>query len=239
MHVDDQLAIPVRRGDAQWAVLVLVAPQAAAFDAKTIELCNRVAALLGHALDEFDLKQRISQLQAEEAHRARHDPLTGLPNRWALEQYLPQAIARAGRAGTALAVGMIDLDDFKPVNDRHGHEAGDALLRELGARLQRLLRATDLVARLGGDEFVVVIEQLDRAHPVAELEALLGRLHCAIETAFDLGQGRRVEVGMSMGVALSPPCDAEPDALMRRADAAMYQVKADKLSRSAWWGFGT
>ena len=239
VHVDDQLAIPVRRGDAQWAVLVLVAPQAAAFDAKTIELCNRVAALLGHALDEFDLKQRISQLQAEEAHRARHDPLTGLPNRWALEQYLPQAIARAGRAGTALAVGMIDLDDFKPVNDRHGHEAGDALLRELGARLQRLLRATDLVARLGGDEFVVVIEQLDRAHPVAELEALLGRLHCAIETAFDLGQGRRVEVGMSMGVALSPPCDAEPDALMRRADAAMYQVKADKLSRSAWWGFGT
>ncbi len=232
------LAVPVQRGDARWGVLAFVSLDAAAFDAKTIEVCTRVAALLGHALDELDLKQRISQLQAEEAHRARHDVLTGLPNRRALEQHLPQAIARAARAGTALALGMIDLDDFKPVNDRYGHEAGDTLLRELGARLQRVLRATDLVVRLGGDEFVVVLEQLDRTQHLAELDASLQRLHQAVETPFDLGCGRRAEVGMSMGVALYPIDDVEPDALMRRADAAMYRAKADKVGRLAWWSLG-
>ncbi len=229
------LAVPVQRGDARWAVLAFVSLDDTAFDVKTIEVCTRVAALLGHALDELDLKQRISQLQAEEAHRARHDVLTGLPNRRALEQYLPQAIARAARGGTALALGMIDLDDFKPINDRHGHEAGDALLRELGLRLQRLLRATDFVARLGGDEFVVVLEQLDRVQHLAELDASLRRLHRAVETPLDLGGGRRAEVGMSMGVALYPIDDAEPDALMRRADAAMYRAKADKIERDSWW----
>lgn len=232
------LAAPIRRGGQIWAVLTFVAPEPQAFDPQSIEVCRRVAALLGHGLDELDLKQHLRRLQSEEARRARLDSLTGLPNRLALEQHLPQAIARARRHGRALAVGMLDLDDFKPVNDSHGHEAGDILLRQLGGRLQGQLRATDMIARLGGDEFVIVIEDLDPDHPVAQLEVSLARLHLAVETPFDLGDGRRAEVGMSMGVALYPLDDAEPDALLRRADAGMYAAKAHKIDRTRWWRMG-
>lgn len=229
------LAVPVGRGDRPWAVLVLVAAQAGAFDAKTVDACSRVAALLGHALDELDLKQRMALLQSEEAHRARHDPLTGLPNRRALEQHLAQAIARAERSGRAMALGMIDLDDFKPVNDRHGHAAGDRLLRELGTRLQGHLRATDFLARMGGDEFMVVFEQLDPSRAVEDVAAAAVRVHAAVDAPFDLGQGGDARVGMSMGVALYPHDGGDADALMRAADAAMYKSKADKGGRGRWW----
>ncbi len=232
------LAAPIRRGGEIWAVLTFVAPEAQAFDPQSIEVCRRVAALLGHGLDELDLKENLRRLQSEEARRARLDSLTGLPNRLALEQHLPQAIARARRQGRALALGMLDLDDFKPINDRFGHEAGDVLLRQLGARLQGQLRATDMIARLGGDEFVIVIEDLEPDQPLVQLEVSLARLHHAVESPFDLGDGRRAEVGMSMGVALYPSDDTEPDALLRRADAGMYAAKAHKFDRTRWWRLG-
>ncbi len=163
------------------------------------------------------------------------DPLTGLPNRRALELNLERAIARATRIGAAVAVGMIDLDDFKPVNDRWGHDVGDALLRKLGDRLAALVRASDMIARLGGDEFVVVIEDLDIDHAGAQLRVILNRLHQAVESAFDLGGGRTATVGMSMGLALAPADGTSADTLLRLADGAMYQIKARKGTRSQWW----
>ncbi|MGA8008854.1 MAG: diguanylate cyclase, partial [Thiomonas sp.] len=162
--------------------------------------------------------ERISQI----------DPLTDLPNRRALELHLERAVARAERLGAVVGVGLIDLDDFKPINDRHGHEVGDALLKQLSERLQQRMRGSDMIARLGGDEFVVVIEDLDEEHAQAQLGVILARMHQAVQTPFDLGNGRIASVGMSMGVALSPADGRSADALLRLADAAMYRIKSRK-----------
>lgn len=235
LHCGSALAAQVLRGGEPWAVLVFAAPQAESFGPGTVDVCQRVARLLGHGLDELDLKSRLQRLHSEEAQRARADQLTGLPNRYALEQHLPQALARARRGGTALAVGMLDLDDFKPVNDAWGHEVGDQLLRELGERLRARTRASDFLARLGGDEFVIVFEDLDAERPTEQLGRALARMHEAVETAFDFGQGRSTSVGLSLGVALFPSEAEEPESLLRRADAAMYQAKMHKNDRGSWW----
>ena len=177
-------------------------------------------------------RQRLMH-QMEQLSQA--DPLTGLPNRRALEQYLEHSIVRAGRLGAAVAVGLIDLDDFKPVNDRYGHGVGDRLLKQLGERLRQLMRGSDMIARLGGDEFVVVIEDLDVEYAQAQLGVILGRLHQAVQTPFDLGDGRTASVGMSMGVALTSADGSSADTLVRLADGAMYRIKARKATRTQWW----
>ena len=229
------LATPVFRGGAIWAVLVFVSPQAQAFDEPTTELCRRVAELLGHGLDELDTKRRLNELQQEESHRARHDLLTGLPNRFALTQYLPQALAAARREGSVVAVGMIDLDDFKPVNDTWGHDAGDRLLRELGQRLRGAIRKFDVLVRLGGDEFIVVLEQIDSEQVLGQLGDVLRRLHDAVQQPFEIAPGCHAGIGMTMGLALYPLDAQDPDGLMRQADAAMYQAKLHKHDRARWW----
>ncbi len=181
-----------------------------------------------------------AQLEAQEQirHQALHDALTHLPNRRSLDQYLPKAIARARRKGEALAVGMLDLDDFKPVNDTWGHEAGDRLLRELTSRLLALLRESDLLARMGGDEFVIVLEELDADHALKQLTVVLERLHQAVESPFVFGNGQTAEVGMTLGIALYPYDGEDGDNLLRQADAAMYQAKQSKHERKTWWRHG-
>ena len=181
-----------------------------------------------------DVTER-QRLMLQMQHLSQIDALTGLPNRRALEMHLDRAIARARRIGTAVAVGLIDLDDFKPVNDRWGHEVGDSLLQQLGERLGSLARASDMIARLGGDEFVLVIEDLDPQQLQAELRILLQRLHQAVESPFDLGAGRTGTVGMSMGLAIAPADGDSADATLRLADAAMYRVKTRKATRAQWW----
>lgn len=233
------LATPIERNGVPWAALAFASAQPQAFNPPTIELCERIATLLGRGLDELDRKATLLALQSEEAHRARHDTLTGLPNRFALEQYLPQAIARSQRHGTWLAVGMLDLDDFKPVNDRFSHEAGDILLRQFSQRMSEQLRKTDFLARLGGDEFVVVFEELDESQVMQQTHKALTRLHRAVETAFDLGEGHEAEVGMTLGLAFYPADGDTPDALLRQADSAMYQAKAHKADRVHWWQMRT
>ena len=233
------LATAVRRGGVIWAVLVFVSPQRDAFDDQTIALCQRIAELLGHGLDELDVKERLRELQREESHRARHDPLTHLPNRYALEQYLPTAMARARDQGCVLAVGMIDLDNFKPVNDTWGHVAGDRLLQELARRLHARVRETDFLARLGGDEFVVVIEQIDELRALHQLGDIFHRLHQAVESPIEIAPGTKVDINMTMGLALYPRDAEDSEALIRQADAAMYEAKLHKLDRPTWWQLRT
>lgn len=226
------VVLAIRRGDEPWALLVLVAQNRDDFDDALLPMLRRVPDLLGRALAELDLKVQLKSEQSRQAYLARHDALTSLPNRLALETHLPLAMARARRHGSLLAVGLMDLDDFKPVNDTWGHPAGDELLRQLGQRLKAAVRETDLVARLGGDEFVVVLEGLARE---SDLPMLLDRLHGAVETPFDLGENRQAQVGMSMGLTLYPADESEPDLLLRHADAALYSSKAHKGDRSTWW----
>ncbi|MHB1669363.1 diguanylate cyclase domain-containing protein [Thiomonas sp.] len=196
-------------------------------DRNTRDLSTSVWAFLD-VTDRHLLQDRLERL-------ATHDALTGLPNRFALEQRLPQALARAKRHNTLVAVGLIDLDDFKPVNDTWGHESGDGLLQELARRLQGLLRQTDLLARLGGDEFIVIIEDLDELQVAQQLTQALARLHQAVEDPFEIALGQSATVGMSMGVALFPRDGEDADSLIRQADTAMYQTKAHKRDRTHWW----
>ena len=164
-----------------------------------------------------------SRKQSEERlrFRANHDALTGLPNRRLFEDRLQSAIASALRHGERFALMLVDLDRFKGVNDRFGHLAGDALLVEVGRRLQRCVRASDTVARLGGDEFAVILGEVGGREDAVEVAA---RICASMAEPFELGEGV-AQIGASVGIALGPQDDADAEELQRRADAALYTVK--------------
>lgn len=229
------LATPVWRGDTLWAVMSFISPYVNVFDAESVTLCERIAGFLGQDLERMDIHYRLETLQKEEARRAREDSLTSLPNRLALGEFLPGALARARVRDKVVAVCMMDLDGFKSVNDIHGHAAGDVLLKELGRRLRAELPANGYVVRLGGDEFVVVLEGLDARQPVVQITKSLERLHKAVEKPFHVRADISVAVGMTMGVALYPSDGEKPRLLLRRADEAMYQAKQVRHTRSRWW----
>ncbi len=180
----------------------------------------------------------ISYLRVKAADRIAIDEVTGLPNRVGLNRQLREALAHAQARGTPLVVGYLDVDDFKMINDAHGHAAGDQLLKELGRRLRSAMRGRDLLARVSGDEFVVVLHGADAASSFAELQSLVQRLHQAVDTPFALDDGRAVSVELTMGVARYPFDARDADALLRVADAAMYQTKRRKGERTSWWQLG-
>lgn len=149
------------------------------------------------------------------------DPLTGVPNRALLADRMNQAIAYARREERLLAVAYLDLDEFKPVNDRLGHEVGDELLVEVAQRIKAALRAGDTVARLGGDEFAVVLPGLEKADEcLPTLRRLLARIAEPLAV-----RGHPLAVSASIGVCLFPEDDSDPDTLLRHADQAMCQAK--------------
>ncbi|MBI5113535.1 MAG: GGDEF domain-containing protein [Rhodovulum sp.] len=162
---------------------------------------------------------RIAELEAH----ADHDPLTGVLNRRGFDRELARAAAHVDRYGGRLVLVYLDLDGFKPINDRHGHAAGDAVLRAVAGVLRGHVRASDLVARLGGDEFAVLLWNLgdaDAAAKVASLEAMIA----AARVPWD---GATVAVGASAGLAaVTGPTDTA--AALARADAAMYARKRDR-----------
>ncbi|AWB19817.1 GGDEF domain-containing protein [Methylobacterium currus] len=161
---------------------------------------------------------RQIRLRLDMARLARSDVLTGLANRLGLRE----AFGRLSRTdGDSVAIHCFDLDRFKPVNDRYGHAAGDALLQELGARLRLLVEAPVLAARTGGDEFVVLQPGVRHAE---EAESLARRIVHALSAPYHLG-GETVSVGLSLGFACAPSRAANLDDLVRRADAASYAVK--------------
>jgi diguanylate cyclase (GGDEF)-like protein/PAS domain S-box-containing protein len=178
---------------------------------------NAVSHYVGVIADITRLKQQQQHLE----HMAYHDPLTHLPNRTLLSDRLRLALSRLRRSPHLLALCLLDLDDFKPVNDKLGHEAGDYLLVELAQRLTTSLRAGDTVARLGGDEFAILLCDLNNFE---ECQLALQRLLAAIATPFKI-LGNEVRVSGSIGLTLSPFEDATPDTLLRHADQAMYQAK--------------
>ena len=172
-----------------------------------------------HVQDVTDRKAS----EAELARRATHDVLTGLPNRALFEDRLALALARTERVATAVAVLFCDLDGFKSVNDRFGHDAGDLVLCQVAARLVEAVRPGDTVARFGGDEFVVLCEDLvsDR-----DLAAITSRMVRAVARPISVGD-EVVTLGLSVGSALSTGTEAPGD-LLRLADSAMYAAKAHR-----------
>lgn len=160
---------------------------------------------------------------------ARHDALTGLFNRHALIEHLDAAMATASRDGTVLALGFIDLDRFKPVNDLHGHAIGDAVLIQVGNRIRAELRQTDILARIGGDEFIMLVPT-----DIENVPAVASRINDALRQPFQI-EGREIDIGASIGVALYPGDGDSADALIGAADAAMYRAKEEGRGKSCFF----
>lgn len=166
---------------------------------------------------------------------ALRDPVTGLPNRTALDQYLSGIAQRYLGSSCRVAVGVIDLDDFKPINDSYGHEAGDFLLAEFANRIRFRMREADFLARLGGDEFVIVIEDLEPESAREQIAGILASLHRAVDTEFVVAPASRVHIKMSLGLALFVPAVESGEAVLRRADSVLFDLKRRKANRSRWW----
>jgi len=166
------------------------------------------------------VSQRVRRQMEEIEHRALYDELTGLPNRNLLHDRTERAILAAGRSDGPVALMLLDVDRFKDVNDALGHETGDLLLRELGARLGRELGPDDTLARLGGDEFGILLP----AGSVDEAMVVAARIHSSLETSFAL-RGLPLEVAGSIGVAAYPEHGEDAHTLLQHADVAMYVAK--------------
>ena len=180
---------------------------------------GRFAGYVGTAANittEFRAKETMTYL-------AYNDGLTGLSNRAHFQKRLAECVARLDRYGSAFTLLYLDLDKFKPVNDRLGHQTGDRLLIEVGKRLGALVRKSDLVARLGGDEFALLLTQESDPNNIANMAA---RLIEQISLPFPI-DGEEISIGLSLGIAIAPLNGTQADQIVRNADLALYRVKAD------------
>ena len=173
---------------------------------------------VGLSLEDITKRARVAE---SFRHQATHDPLTGLPNRALLHERLTHALIEADRTGAPVALLLVDLDQFKEVNDALGHEYGDALLRELARRLSTRLRNCDTISRLGGDEFAILLTT-DATRDGSEEVAR--RLTELCDEPIQVGE-YRLQVSASIGIALAPEHANDAETLLRRADGAMYRAK--------------
>nr|WP_217344452.1 EAL domain-containing protein [Noviherbaspirillum sp. L7-7A]MBV0878604.1 EAL domain-containing protein [Noviherbaspirillum sp. L7-7A] len=183
------------------------------------------------AMTVRDITERRAQEQAL-SQLANTDPLTGLPNRHWLMEFMPQAITGCIAGNTSMALLFVDLDDFRHINDSLGHGTGDLLLKQAAARLKSLVRASDHVVRLGGDEFTVVLQNVQGSDDVSRVTRLVIKaLHEPFEVA---GQGAHV-VQASVGVSMYPRDGADRDTLLKHADLALYAAKAEGKGRFSFY----
>jgi len=211
--------VPVRSPNRDWGVLAAVT-RIQATTPPGREMMNHSGALLAAALDYEVMMASLREKEEGLRNAALHDHLTGLPNRVLLEDRMEQAGLRAARQpGYRFAILLLDLDGFKAVNDTLGHAVGDLLLIEVARRLTGLLRKSDTVARLGGDEFVILLDGVN------EHQSVIDNISVALSAPFFI-DGERVQVGCSVGVAVSGEGGSDPDHLLREADAAMYRAKS-------------
>ena len=166
----------------------------------------------------------VTQQEEVARYAALHDPLTGLPNRTLFNDRLEHGLAQARRHDLALAVMFLDLDGFKQVNDTYGHDAGDAVLKTIAERLKDNTRDDDTVSRLGGDEFLYLFMGAADEQTVANLAQ---KIVSRVQRPCLLSNGE-ISVLLSMGIALFPRNGVTAEALIKEADAAMYQAKRDR-----------
>lgn len=186
---------------------------------------------LQHAIERHRLVTEISDEREREYFRASHDALTGLPNRQLLLDRARLALNQSARTGGRIALVFLDLDGFKPVNDTHGHAAGDMLLREVARVLRDSLREGDTVARVGGDEFIALLSPL----PDKEEADLIVQRMIRNVGAIHYAAGHRVDIGISAGIAIYPDHGSTLEGLLKLADEAMYQAKRQGKGRLHHW----
>jgi diguanylate cyclase (GGDEF)-like protein/PAS domain S-box-containing protein len=185
---------------------------------------GQVRGIFAHVADVTPLKDLERELRAAKAKAeevATHDFLTGLPNRVLLLDRISQALALAKRSSKIVALLSLDVDDFKKVNDTWGHSGGDRLLIELASRLKRSLRESETVTRMGGDEFLVLAPELDSE---SQVEVMADRILDRLRQPFQLEEAT-VSPTFSLGIALSPRDGEAPEALIAKADRALYVAK--------------
>ncbi len=223
------LAVRGRRG----LMLLLRQADEPGFDRSHVSLAKKFSLLASHAFaakrasqteaETHRLKHLTEQLRASQealTFRANHDQLTGLPNRAYIQELVGGLIARK-KPGEKLALAFIDLDDFKRVNDLHGHAAGDALLKEVAIRIGSEIRESDVFGRISGDEFVIVLDSIgERADAAAIVDRIRQRLQRALQV-----EGAELRPSASIGIALFPTHGRDYDSLRRHADMAMYHAK--------------
>jgi diguanylate cyclase (GGDEF)-like protein len=187
---------------------------------------------VGHLTAAFNrMLSKLLESQANLEHVAHHDALTGLPNRHLLADRMRQALARAARSKEQVAVLFLDLDGFKPINDRLGHKAGDIVLHEVAEGLSNVMRREDTLARIGGDEFVILLSDLNEdAKNSAELVA--NKCIAIFQKHFVI-HDQSCGLGVSIGIALSNG-SSTPDSLLAAADQAMYQAKKSGRGQFSW-----
>lgn len=189
--------------------------------AEDIKLIEESAYLAEIAIER---KMALEALrESEERHRkmAQHDSLTGLPNRALFADRLKQALSYCKRHQRVLAVMLLDLDKFKPVNDQYGHALGDELLKQVAKRLLSAVRTSDTVARIGGDEFVILLHQIDDIH---QARVVSEKIQIALGDLFLIDE-RLIQIGCSIGTAFYPHDSSDPRELTQIADQRMYQQK--------------
>ena len=193
------------------------------FTPEFAELLQRLVDNVSFALENFDRADEKTKADERIEYLASHDSLTNLPNREMFNGMLRRAIDGAARYQRRFALLFIDLDRFKVINDSLGHDAGDMLLVEIGGRLRRALRSTDVVARLGGDEFVVILEETAERH---EVEHIAGELLSVLSQPLQLS-GHECQTTASIGIAIYPSDGTDMQTLTKNADMAMYLAKED------------
>jgi len=211
------LCVPIPGAARPWGVIGAAGPQPRDWSVEDVAFVESIAATLGAAVRRYDLEDRLQ-------HQALHDELTGLPNRALVLDRIEHALERGARQNGLLGVLLLDLDDFKTVNDSLGHGVGDLLLSELARRLTAAVRPGDTVARLGGDEFVVLCEDLGGEDEVAFIAR-------AVLDAFTPGvvlAGHRVSLSASVGVSLAFDGEGTTTGMLSEADIAMYRAKRDR-----------
>ncbi|MDS4029672.1 MAG: EAL domain-containing protein [Candidatus Contendobacter sp.] len=216
-------AFPLRRNNQVVGCLSAYAAERDFFNADLTDLLTQLAGEVSFALDLFERENQRKSAEERIHHLATHDALTGLPNRTLLLDRLAQALHAAQRKQNCVGVLFLDLDHFKTINDSQGHGMGDQLLQAISQRLRGVIRQEDTLARQGGDEFILVLTDLPepaKAGWVAE------HLLQALRAPFTLNQ-QVLHVGASIGISIYPLDATDPPTLIRFADSAMYQAKAD------------
>lgn len=189
-------------------------------------ITNHLGQIRGAIIVFHDVSEARA-LMIKMTHLANHDALTNLPNRMLLQDRCEQAIQLAKRSKCHVALLMLDLDNFKLVNDAMGYEIGDFLLQQIATRLKKLVRASDTICRQGGDEFVILLPELEG---LDEVSVLAQRIKHIVSEPYDIS-GNRFDLSVSIGISLFPDDSLDAESLYRHADAAMYRAKQDGRNR--------